>query len=155
MRRRMGKGALLVAVVVLAIGAFLLPTASSQVTGQTLNLNFPKSAPDYLTGSDAPGLGDVFYFKGSITDESGASVGHMFATAPLFARNPVRGQVTATITLGSDSLDLIGELNFEAADQGTISVVGGTGIYDGALGSAVVTADLDTGNINIDITLLP
>lgn len=81
MRRMMGKGALLVAVVVLAIGAVLLQTASSQVTGTTLNLNFPKSEPDSLTGSNGPSIGDVFSFKGGITDETDASVGHLLATA--------------------------------------------------------------------------
>jgi hypothetical protein len=155
MRRMMGRGALLAAVVVLAIGAVLLQTASSQVTGQTLNLNFPDSEPDSFTGSGAPSIGDVFSFKGAITDESDADVGHVFATASVFTKSPLRVQMTATVTLDSGSLNFIGELTFDTADQGTLSVVGGTGAYDGALGSAVITGDPDTGYVNIDITLLP
>jgi hypothetical protein len=151
----MGKGALLVAVAVLVTGAVVLQTASSQVVGTTLNLNFPENEPDYLSGTGAPSIGDVFSFKGGITDGTGASVGHIVATASVFKKSPLRVQMTATITLDAGSLNLIGELVFDNPDQGTLSVVGGTGTYEGASGSAVITQDPDTGSVAIDIALLP
>ena len=155
--RRLGIGWLVVGTVVLTLGAFSVQGAASQAAGQTLDLNFPNSSPRAIAdvAPKGPSIGDTYYIKGSLTDGSGANVGHMFATASAFTKDGNRVQITATITLDQGTLNAIGELNFDPADQGTISIVGGTGDFEGARGSAVSTRDDATGNINIDITLLP
>ena len=155
MRSFIRKSGLLLGIVVVTLGIFSTQAASPQAVGQTLNLNFPNSEPDAITDTapKGPSVGDVYYFRGGITDESGASVGHIFAEAASLTKDGNRVQMTATITLSQGSLSAIGELNFDAADQGTLAIAGGTGDFDGSRGSLVVTAEQD--NINIDITLLP
>jgi hypothetical protein len=157
MRRRLRTGWLVAGFVVLILGAFSVQAATPQAAGQTLNLNFPNSQPRAVAdvAPKGPSVGDTFYFKGGVTDESATSVGHLFADASAFTKDGNRVQITATITLDQGALNAIGELNFNSQDQGTLSIVGGTGDFDGARGSAVITADQTTNNINIDITLLP
>jgi hypothetical protein len=155
--RKLGKGGLIAGTMILTIGAFMVQGATSQAAGETLNLNFPSSQPRALADLAPKGasVGDTFFFKGDITDESGTKVGHLFADASTFTKDGNRVQLTATITLGQGTLNAIGELNFDNAEQGTISIVGGTGDFDGARGSAVITADAGSDNISIDVTLLP
>ena len=155
--RKFGRGGLIAATMVLTIGAFSVQGATSQAAGQTLNLNFPGSQPRAVAdlAPKGPSVGDTFYFKGGITDESGTKLGHLFADASTFTKDGNRVQITATITLDQGTLNAIGELNFDNAEQGTISIVGGTGDFDGARGSAVITADAGSDNISIDVTLLP
>ena len=155
--KRFGRGGLIVATIAIIIGAFSVQGATSQAAGETLNLNFPGSQPRALADLAPKGasVGDTFFFKGDITDESGTKVGHLFADASTFTKDGNRVQLTATITLDQGTLNAIGELNFDKAVQGTISIVGGTGDFEGARGSAVVTADAGSDNISIDVTLLP
>lgn len=155
--RLLGRGWLVVGTMVLTLGAFSVQGATSQAAGQTLSLNLPDGSPRAIAdvAPKGPSIGDTYYIKGSLIDGSGANVGHMFASASAFTKDGNRVQITATITLDQGTLNAIGELNFDPADQGTISIVGGTGDFEGARGSAVSTRDDATGNINIDITLLP
>lgn len=74
-------------------------------------------------------------------------MGHLFAEAAAFTKDGNRAQMTATITLDQGTLNAIGELNFNSPDQGTLFIVGGTEDFDSARGSAVITADQTTDNI--------
>lgn len=157
MKGRLRRGWLVVGFAVLILGAFSVQAATPQAASQTLALNFPNSSPRAVddVAPKGPSAGDTYYFKGGVTDESGTSLGHMFAVASALTKDGNRVQITATITLDLGTVNAIGELHFDTLDQGTISIVGGTGDFDGARGSAVITADDSTDNINIDITLLP
>ena len=157
MRRTIRNGGVFIGVVAMTLGIFSFQDASPQATGQTLNLNFPKSQPDAISdlAPKGPSIGDVLYFTGALTDEAGAKAGHLFAEASSFAKGGGLVQMTATLALHQGSLNAVGELNLQSNDQGTLSIVGGTGDHEGARGSAVITRDPTTNNINIDITLLP
>jgi len=150
------KKAALVASVAAVVAILWLQTASSQVV-QSLTLNFPASAPDAFTdgGRPGPSAGDLMYFRGPITDADGVNVGRITAEATTMNGkvSPI-AQVAATITLENGSLEALGELHFTDGEQGTLAIVGGTGEFAGAAGTATSTIDPETGIVTIEISLL-
>jgi hypothetical protein len=151
-------GLIVVSILSLVIVVLSFGTASSQV-GTTLSLNFPESEPDAFIdgGPRGPSAGDVLFFKGPLTDNADDQVGRIIAEASTFSKSGAKSQMSGTITLTDrGSLSFAGELNLngQEADQGTLVIVGGTGEFQGAEGIATSTIDFDTGNVQIDVTLI-
>lgn len=139
------------------VGAVLwIQTASSQ-TVQAMTVVFPDSEPDAFTDGGRPGdsAGDLLVFRGPITDADGARVGRLSAGATTMNGKvtPIV-QVAATFTLANGSLEALGELHFTDGEQGTLAIVGGTGDFAGAAGTAVSTIDPETGIVTFEIALL-
>jgi hypothetical protein len=140
-----------------AVGAVLwIQTASSQ-TVQAFTLTFPDAEPVAFTDGGRPGAsaGDMMVFRGRITDAEGVQLGRIIAEASTMngKQSPIV-QIATTITLENGSLDALGELRFTDGEQGTIAIVGGTGDFVGAAGTATSTIDPETGTVTIEIALL-
>ena len=140
-----------------AVGAVLwVQTASSQ-TVQALTVVFPDSEPVAFTDGGRPGesAGDLLVFRGPITDADGVDLGRITAEATTMnGKGSPIARVAATITLENGSLEALGELHFTDGEQGTLAIVGGTGEFAGAAGTATSTIDPETGIVTIEISLL-
>ncbi len=150
------KKAVLVGTLAVVGAALWVQTASSQ-TVQALTVVFPDSAPVAYTdgGRSGESAGDLLAFRGPITDADGVQVGHIIAEATTMngKESPIV-QVAATFTLGNGSLEAVGELLFTDGEQGTLAIVGGTGDFAGAAGTATSTIDSGTGIATFEIALL-
>lgn len=140
-----------------AVGAILwIQTASSQ-TVQALTLVFPDSEPVAFTDGGRPGesAGDQLVFRGPITDADGVEVGRLTVDATTMnGKQAALVHAAATITLGNGSLEAVGELHFTDGEQGTLAIVGGTGDFVGAAGTATSTIDPATGIVTLEVSLL-
>ena len=78
---------LAVAMVSLTVVVLSVGNAASQVV-TSLSLNFAESEPDAVTdgGKSGPSVGDVFFFKGGLTDDDAVKVGSIIAQASSFLR---------------------------------------------------------------------
>jgi hypothetical protein len=142
---------------VAAVAALLwIQTASSQ-TVEALTVVFPDSEPVSFTDGGRPGdsAGDLLAFRGPITDADGVKIGHMIADAvTMNGKDSPVARIAATITLGNGSLQALGELHFTDGEQGTLAVVGGTGAFVGAAGTATTALDPESGAVTIEVSLL-
>ncbi len=148
----------LTAAAIPAASSLDLDAARSQSPATALSLNLPRSEPDALAdrGRKGPSAGDELYITDRLTDERRMRVGSIVAQGSLFSRDLRRAQMTATISLtGRGSIALQGTLNFAARrNQGTLAIVGGTGQFADAGGTAKVTMGR-RGVVKFDLALTP
>lgn len=142
------RGILVAGAAAIATAAVLTTTGSAQApTATTLHLIATSQDNVGFGFNHAPRQGDRFGFGDKIT---GDAAGYLRGTCTL-----IGSQGLCTVVVRTN----VGTLTAEgfAKDKNTkqpFAVTGGTGSYDGARGTALVT-DVNSKTTTIDITLLP
>jgi|GEM_PF-5508256 len=140
----------------LATAAILAASGSAQDPPRSLTLTETVQKQIGFFPKHAPRQGTRFGFGGKISgDDTGFDRGVCTAIGNLRTRNPAAKVTLCTLQLelSHGSLSLQG-MTPQRSHNTSIAITGGTGTYDGARGTAVVT-DLGQTKSHISITLLP
>lgn len=140
----------------LATAAILATSGSAQTATRSLTLTETVQKGIGFFPKHAPRQGTRFGFGGKISgDDRGFDRGVCTAIGNLRTRNPAAKITLCTLQLelSKGSLSLQG-MTPQRSRNTRIAVTGGTGAYDGARGTAVVT-DVSQSKGRITITLLP
>ena len=135
------------AAVAIAVGAVVVTSGSAQTpTSTTLHLVSTTQKGIGFEPHGRPKQGATFGFGDVI---SGTATGHDRGVCTVIGKTQVLCQVVVTLTNGT----LTGQgLLPETSKNSPFAITGGTGAYDGARGTALVT-DVNSKTTNIDVTL--
>lgn len=140
----------------LATAAILAASGSAQSPPRSLTLTETVQKRIGFFPRHAPRQGTRFGFGGKISgDDSGFDRGVCTAIGNLRTRDPAAKVTLCTLQLelSKGSLSVQG-MTPQRSRNTRLAITGGTGAYDGARGTAVVT-DLSQSKGRITITLLP
>jgi hypothetical protein len=148
MKNRLSLGLGAGAAAALATAALMASAGSAQAPPTTLHLVSTSQKNAGYMPKGAPRLGDRLGFGDRITgDDSG------YDRAACTIVGKPRLLCTIQVELAKGTLTVQGMLP-ERANKTPVAITGGTGAYDGARGTALVT-DHGNGQTDVDITLLP
>jgi hypothetical protein len=133
----------------IAIGAIVVTTGSAQApTATTLHLVSTTQKNVGFGPHHAPRQGDRFGFGDKIT---GTATGYDRGVCTFIGQSKALCNVVVNLSNGT----LTGEgLLAEKSKNRPFTITGGTGAYDGARGTALIT-DVNSKTTKIDVTLLP
>jgi hypothetical protein len=132
-----------------AIGAIVVTTGSAQAPGPTtLNLVSTTQKTVGFAPKHAPHQGDRFGFGDKIT---GTATGYDRGVCTFIGRSQVLCDVVVNLTNGTLTAQ---GLLAEKSKNAPFTITGGTGAYNGARGTALIT-DVNSKTTKIDVTLLP
>jgi len=132
----------------LATAALMASAGSAQAPPTTLHLVSTSQKHAGFMPKGAPRLGDRLGFGDRIT---GDDTGYDRAACTIVGRPQLL--CTIQVQLSKGTLTVQGMLP-ERANRTPVAITGGTGAYDGARGTALVT-DTSASRTDVEITLLP
>jgi hypothetical protein len=143
---------------VAALGvAVAIPSVGQSQTSRTITLNAHTKSVKVvdLPPRGKSSSGDLIVSISTLRNVDGARVGKGYIACTLTGRartfESANYECTGTNKLKDGSLTFAGNLRL-AARELTVAVTGGTGAYDGATGTALVT-DVDDSTTKIDVAL--
>ena len=136
------------AAVAIAVGAIVVTSGSAQApTGTTLNLVSTTQKGVGFNPKGKPRQGSQFVFGDKIT---GTATGTDRGVCTLIGKQAFCNVV---VTLSNGTLSATGLLS-DTSKNTPMQVTGGTGAYNGARGTALIT-DVNSKTTKVDVTLLP
>jgi hypothetical protein len=143
-----------IAATVASMGTLALPNGPTASADTTLNL-FEHDTVQHSVdlGASGPGPGDQFIFAGDVFDRPGGMfLGTIGGSCTTLTGNETAGQqaCNGTINLGGGQIVIQGVSDtaalFVRGDTVSQSIVGGTGIYQNARGTATIQVPPDVPN---------
>ncbi|OBA91812.1 hypothetical protein A5662_21690, partial [Mycobacteriaceae bacterium 1482268.1] len=139
------------AVAVASIGLACAPTASADTTLNLFEHDTVQHSVDL--GASGPGPGDQFIFAGDVFDRPGGMfLGTIGGSCTTLTGNETAGQqaCNGTLNLGGGQIVIQGVADtaalFVRGDTVPQSIVGGTGVYENARGTATIQVPPDVPN---------